>query len=724
MMLHGNLGKAILVAIICAAVLYLIIPFDFMLKGESRSLAFIPHENPEPTEQAFSDIPSFMFDSDYLNLVLQMDPEKAKSVLKKRAFSRVAQKLKEAIDQFNASTVYISNLIIEIDEDLAKLMILVGQNRFDEATHLADEIHAKLSETNRELKRIEEAMKTVDARFKISSFPPGSNFRRFYDELLEKIDGGREKLDLDNDIMADFSMILAEKLVNPTEITLKIEPTAAFVGDDIYITGMLNSEEEQLARRRINILLDGFRYATTRTYSHGYYSVMLRAPHRYTSELRLQAVYWPTGEDIGLHNASLSPVRKLKVLFHESKLEIVVEDRVYPGLETVVTGRFDYGQSPPLKERNVEIYLDDVLITEFVAQEAFAQEIKIDPEADVGKHVITVSSAPVGRYSPVVASVMLNVTSPSVTVVNPILDINIPKVAMIPGSIGLGGKLYSEVGPLSGASIKMGLGKSQVELVSSEDGTFDTKIKVGMGFGVIGSEDLVVEVIPREPWHAPLNTTGSVLMVNVVNCGALVAILLFLEIYLPRRLRRWGAYPRRRARPAVVAQPQLAPRYDQRATVLTSSEEGDEGSGEPRDRIFHWYRLVVRLIQGITKVLLKPQQTLQEFAKESSKVLGFTAKYFIELTKLVERLLYSQYKPTEKDVENSKQLSRKTEEETKLRVTTQPLLAQQLREEGALRTRQWGQLSTWLWVLLLLAVAYYACILLFLLPLLYVSTAP
>ena len=109
---------------------------------------------------------------------------------------------------------------------------------------------------------------------------------------------------------------------------------------------------------------------------------------------------------------------------------------------------------------------------------------------------------------------------------------------------------------------------------------------------------------------------------------------------------------------------------------------------------------------------------------------------------MVERLLYSQYRPTEKDVENSQQLSCKVEEETGLPVTTQSLLAWQLRGEDtgaqiepgelsvadgertyeygsrASTTSPWKQQSTWLWVLLILAIAYYACLLLFVLPLL------
>jgi hypothetical protein len=376
----------------------------------------------------------------------------------------------------------------------------------------------------------------------------------------------------------------------------------------------------------------------------------------------LQALYYPQDEDIGLYLASLSPVIKLKVLFYEAGLEVAVEDKAYPGLETTVNGRFDYGQSPPLTERTGEIYFDDVLITEVIAQEAFAQEIRIDPEADVGEHVITVSAAAAGRYSSAVASVIINVTRAT-----PILDLSIPRVAMIPGGVGLEGKLYSEVGPLSEALIKMGLGKSQVELASAEDGAFDTEIRVWMGFGVIGSQDLAIQVLPQEPWHAPLVTIRTVLMVNMINSGGILAILIFLGIYLPGRLRRrLGAYPGRAARPAIAtAQLEPTPTYSGRVSALTSTEASDEAGGEPRDRILRWYRLVVRLLQGITKAWLGPQQTLREFATESSRVLGPAAKYFAERTIMVERLLYSPHRPTEEDVGKSEQLSHTIEEELK-----------------------------------------------------------
>jgi hypothetical protein len=138
---------------------------------------------------------------------------------------------------------------------------------------------------------------------------------------------------------------------------------------------------------------------------------------------------------------------------------------------------------------------------------------------------------------------------------------------------------------------------------------------------------------------------------------------------------------------------------------------------------------------------------LREFASESSRVLGPGVKYLQELTAMVERLLYSTQGATEDDVEKSQQLSHRIEEEARLRVTTQPLLAVAIGEGGAPEfspgavfvagraeesvsggtvpaTDPWRQLHVWLWVILILAVTDYAVILLYVLPLALASRTP
>jgi hypothetical protein len=71
------------------------------------------------------------------------------------------------------------------------------------------------------------------------------------------------------------------------------------------------------------------------------------------------------------------------------------------------------------------------------------------------------------------------------------------------------------------------------------------------------------------------------------------------------------------------------------------------------------------LILRISSTVFRPQQTLREFAREQSGVLGIAARYFVELTGLVERLLYSRYEPTREDEWRGNALAHTIEEELK-----------------------------------------------------------
>ena len=716
-MMNRSLGRIILVAVVCAALLCLMIPLDFMLNEKPSPVAFIPHEDPETAKQLFGDTHPPLLESEFFNLMLRVNSEaEIEALLRKRLpFPQgfeVPRSVKQTINDLTASGINVSHLWMEIHDDVGNLEALKAEFRLAEAIKLTAETSARISQAISELEWIKRSAGIIREELEVSAAPVLSDLEPSSDEMMEVIDRMRETLDLHQESLAfDF---------DHGELTLNIEPTVAWVGDNVRFWGILSSEEKSIAGREVDILLNGSQYVTLKTDAYGYYQGMIQVPYWYISRLDLQALYSHKDEDVGLYTPSLSPVSKLNVLFYETELKVTVEDNAYPGLETTVNAKFDYGEFPPLNDREVEIYFDDVLTSEFIAQEAFTQKIKIDPEIDVGEHIITVSSPAVGRYAPVDTSVILNITRAI-----PVLDIAKPNVAMIPGSVKLEGKLYSEAGPLSEAAIKMRLGKSQVELASSEDGTFYTNIRAGMGFGVIGLQDLVIQVLPKEPWYAPLNITNRILMVNVVNCGIFIALILLLGIYLPRRLRRLRTYPSATERPAIITvPPEPAPTYNEWETAFGSTEEGDEASTKPRNRIFYWYRLAAGVIQGITKTLLKPQQTLREFAEDSSRILGPAARYFIEFTRIVERLLYSQYKPTEKDAERSRELSDKIKEASKLRATTEASLGEGIggaREfefgDRAAKSGPWRQPDTWLWVLVILAVVYYACILLFLLPL-------
>ena len=669
-MRYTPLGKIILSLLLCAAILGMM-PHTVVLAAK-------PHEDTEAAETVFSGISLFRYYSDSLVYVLQRNPTTVKEKLDKMPFANIPTELDTATETFITSGENVSVLVADTYEGNLTLKELIGEYRIKEAVTQANWIYARISEARGECDRLEQATVTTGSYFKITSPSTGIDLKTSYQEVLDKIDQIREMLTLFEEILKS-SPVTAEQL-NPTgsplylellketEITLTVEPLSAYVGDHIHFSGLLTSRGMPLVGRQVEITIDGMRNITVITGPSGYYNGTLEIPFQYKQGLDVQAIYYPRNRDIGIYLASLSPVVTIELLFYKATLELILDENAYPGLETTISGIFDYGQSPMLPTRNAQIYLDDIFISEVEAQQTFRLNIRLDDQIELGKHNITASAAASERYAPVVTSAVMNVTQ-----AEPILDLDISKIALNPGSIGLNGSLYSNIGPLNGASIKFNMGKHQVNTVTSVDGSFQDNLRTGWDFGFLGSQDLIIEVTPDEPWNAPLVNTRTLVVVNLINCSGTLIILVLLGIYLPGILRkRFGVYPAKRVRtlrPEALTEP--SPVYSNSLSTtastdvgLSNSEKGSKENREPRTAILSLYRVVIRLVQKIAKTLLKPGQTLREFTTENSKVLGPTASYFIELTRMVERLLYSPYRPTEEDVEKSKQLSSNVEKES------------------------------------------------------------
>jgi hypothetical protein len=248
-----------------------------------------------------------------------------------------------------------------------------------------------------------------------------------------------------------------------------------------------------------------------------------------------------------------------------------------------------------------------------------------------------------------------------------------------------------------------------------------------MNFGVIGWQEMDIQVLPKEPWHAPMAISRRLLMINYVNCSILVVLLVLLAVFLPYRLKKsFGLHSKARLEKAVDYSPEPVP-VNSENTVLTEPVDDNEGyTGEPRGRIFYWYRLTVRIILKITATVFSPQQTLREFSSESSGILGPASGHFTRLTGMVERLLYSRYKATGKDAENSRQLSDKIEKESGMSTTDMESGGNTTEENSntvsmpeidSTKAGLLNNLNSLLILILMLAVICYAVFMLFILPL-------
>ena len=640
--------------------------------GVPVSAEEISHENPDTVSVEYSGVSLFQYYSETLDFVLMKNPDEVAARQDKMPYAYLKEILSDSMDAFSASSKTIAGLIVDVDAGVANLGVLAEQSRLEEALALSLVLTDGLDAAETELAVMEQAVETTGVELKVAAAASNSNLKQSYDDVIRKLERIQDMLDRYREMLSiilpwmnefetlpeDITLeeILKEPPVIP-DLTLTIDPSQAFVGDTVAFYGRLTSGNGTMAGRAIDLMLNGESRVSVTTDFSGNFRGEFQVPYWYIPEIDVQTLYIPKGEDTGTYLAATSPVEKLEVRYYESALTLVTEEKAFPGKETVVTGTFDYGVNPVPEGRTIDVYLGSSLVLTTAAGRMFSVSIGIDPDISTGKYVVTVFAEADGRYDSVETRASLNVVREV-----PRLDITLPWAGMIPGSITIEGRAYSEAGPLNRASVQIEMGNDEVSVVTGEDGYFTAVLKRGLSFGLVGTEDINMTVTPEESWHTKLVTGTRLLMFNIITLAASLILLVVLGIFLPRRLKHLiKTEPRRKTVPLFV--PDTAPVYRNTPAVTAAAAE-DGTRGEPGKRIVFWYRFVETIIRTLVKISAQPHRTLREFARESSRKLGPAGRYFYELTLTVEKVLYSRDLPTEADAEKSMALAQTIQKET------------------------------------------------------------
>ena len=623
--------------------------------------AATPQENPDIAAVIFNGVSLFQLYSGTLESVLAKNQQDIVADIQVSPFANVPPAIEDSFYNFLSASGVLCNLILGLDGSVSDSKLLLQESEFADATPLNSEAFTNLAIAGKNLDSIKQAASIAGNQFNVSGASPDSSISVAYTAVLNDIQRLSDLLELYRSILREQQTeILNKSLIPSSDITININQSEAYVGDYVDVDGTLSTNGQPLANRPIEILIDGSRYLTVTTDSAGHYLGSLQVPYRYVSIIQIQSLYFPQAGDIGNYDLALSPSVNLKVLFYTALLTLQTGPNAYPGRETSITGQFHYGSNPVAGIRHIEVSLDDTMIAESEVSAVFTWKISLPADTAVGDHLITISVMADGRYGPVIANVNLTVAK-SIPVV---ITVNTPFVVFIPGSFNVRGKLTSAIGPVPQADITIVFEGRNVNAVSGNDGSFTAVIGSKMGFGLFGSESLNITASPLAPWPTTVDTSHNVFAVYLVSCGIFFLVLVFLGIILPRRFKfriELGAKGRL---------PQVTFTTPAVVTVAKNSGVTDDVSGDviggegntPAGRLFYWYRIVIHLVQRISGLHLKPGQTLREYINDTGKATGAAGTVFLEFTRVVEKVLYSQHAVTEDDIKNGEQLARKVRE--------------------------------------------------------------
>lgn len=674
-----------MIALACLLFFTMAAPVSIKAQDEQTQ---VHQENPDTAEQVYSNLSLLFYYNGVLDLILQLNTAETELRLNKLPLASIPEGLSGYVSLFSSSGKELSYSLADLSVLWEKGKSLLSQYRLQEAYSLYLLAKKKVPAMLGELDLIDSAVTDTGQYLKISSLPPGHVLNTTYNQIKEKIKQIRELPDLFEKLIQELirtnvgeglaginlTEIDITRLFKPVDLTLALGAEVAFVGDGLFFEGLLSYKGQPLGAREIKILLNDTPFLTAVTNSQGRYQGTLQLPYRYTPELKIQALFHPEKQDQGVYLAALSKELTLNLLYYEGRLPELTAGKAYPGKPVEIKGDFEYRlvnrekipahlsylaettATPDLFNRPLELFLDDTSIAHTAVEKVFSFIMDVNPQIETGTHTVTLFARAQGRLAPVNASCLLEVAKAAI-----IMDLQSPDIVLIPGSFTLSGSLHSLLGPLEGAQISVaGLHTSRTSVPDKNSGgNFETIVKVGMDWSLLGTHTLDIHVQPQEPWNASLNLKKNLFMINYVNLSILIVVLAVLSVFLSIFLRK--RYPARTLLPvntgltSVPAQSPVSPLEHSMNTASSSTHPDDN----PGNRLLYWFRKAVGSVQAITGIVFKPSQTLREFDQQSNPLLGPLARFFHDLVLLVEKVLYSRYKAGKADEEQAAILAEK-----------------------------------------------------------------
>jgi len=606
------------------------------------------HEDPEDAPETFSGLTLLVYYSDILDGILSsrnpadfdpadINPADVKEIILKMSYAYVPSSLDDTITGLIDSSLALTDSAVRLYTDLKDFRRLISISSFDEAEIVRGRINKSLQGTRKNLHSVRLSINEVGDFLEIDKLDPENELSRAYRHILNQLDLLDRMLYSLEDSLTELEET-REKL-SPTAIQIKVDPPAVYVGDEIRITGKLDSQGAGLDNRDVDILVDGNRSSTLRTAAGGIFDTSITVPYNYVSSLTVQAGYAPRGADGSIYLGSTSQQVFVDVNFYTAGISLDVTGTQYPGTDSWISGKVDYGSGPPLDKRRAELYMDEVLTGILTLDAEFTRKLSIRPDAVPGKHTLLVSSAASGRYAPIRQAFPLEVTKAATE-----LDLELGGVALIPSSISVNGVLKSDTGWLNNAIISLNAGDKTYLAKSNSEGKFETKIPMGLSLSLVKKQKIEVSISPSEPWNSDLTVSRSVFVINLPNLALLLVLLAAAVYYLPRRSKEiLGVLRSKFKKPALPA-------------GMKQGNKGSVSQDPERNPLVVLYRYVLKTVQSLTHKIIKPQQTLREYAVENRPRLGKISRYFYQLTLLAERAIYSRNSTGINELKQGKQL--------------------------------------------------------------------
>jgi hypothetical protein len=634
-----------------ALIFFLTVSFLFPVVIVDAKPAHSPHEDPSSAQ---STMDPYSFLSQYagiLSLIANEQYDNASKLTAQLSHITVPPDLSYIINRYNNITQQLIGTLSDLRITLDNATSLLSQNRLSEASQALDTAGVLVSRAQILLGDLQDATTTVSQRLGVFAAPAQSNIRQSYDALQVLL----QKL---NDLINQYHALLQSsnkqadaikaKQLDSTQLSIKINPTTIFVGGVATASGVLKGGGQVLQNRVVKILLDGTQIANVNTNSNGQYTEVFNVPYHYVKSMTIQALYAPSSSiDKETYLAGLSPKISINILFNETHLDLTAPKVVYPGLSYIVKGTVTSQDGSPLNQRAVKILIDEKTIRQIETNQfgLFSTENLLSPLTEIGIHSLTVTVDPKGLYAGVSQTANLSVTK-----VTSELNVNAPSFVFLPSELHISGTVNSISGPLKNAIVKLEFANVTNEVLTTDDGTFNSTMNIPFSTIFAGTQNLKVSVLPAEPWQGSTQKNVAIFALNAVSTAiSLAASFSVCGVLYLKFIRSKSKKTKEKMVQDYLEVPQNPASNE--VEIPPKAEFKFEGL---KGKVLDVYIQALRNIESYNGTSINQNMTLREFLHLTEHSLGKAVYPFTDLTYLAERTLYSTHKPEEQDLLKAK----------------------------------------------------------------------
>ncbi|HJX13602.1 MAG TPA: DUF4129 domain-containing protein [Dehalococcoidales bacterium] len=537
-------------------------------------------------------------------------------------------------------------------DDISRL--LTG-NRADEARVMLDAADGDIRQAVSLMKDVRTATTTLEERFSVFAAAAPARLTHAHRRLEESLARLADLIDQLSDLRDSLTgQYIKMSALAPTELSLGVDPAAAFVGDSVTASGRLSDGDAGLDGRSIvlylaykattpgNTTVTATTNTTTVTASDGIYRAAVTLPYAYTGNMTLTARYGPAGGDADVYLASLSQSVTIEARFYPTRLRVDTPASVYAGLPFDVSGQVDAADDS--QGRVTGIFLDGSRVAEAPAPGPFRREITPPGNLPPGRHTLTVAVPPMGRYSGARQDRGINV------LVLPVhIDVQTPTLVILPGAIRIGGRAYHDFGPVADTPVILTFKDSVRTVVTSPDGYFNDTLKLDLlpggaplaanpfytaaarnpfDLSPVGVRDIAVTMTSPVTAGALVKVKRQVITANPLTGALALGALAVPAVFFYRR------------RPRTVAEKSAMTASGPEQPVVNRVPASRPGLSTVSQRVIAAYRRALEVVERITGAIMAPSHTLREFLETASLPTAIT-RTFAELTAIAESALYS-----------------------------------------------------------------------------------